>query len=292
VDNDTAYAVCDSSWAISKFDAKLEPFAHGNVQIGNPNREKKEDSGYEALLNDNGVFYVIRESIDHGGGGKKKQGKNGLTGYRAVIEELVMQGDDYDVVDQCSTEFEFEGSSKGFEGAIAVRDLDDNLVVIGLCEGNHCSEKLKDDKGNGVIVAMRKGLDDNGNCQWKTIRQIKIPKSAYFRDYSAISLQKDTGRVAVASQEESQLWVGTLLGRNTENGLWDVDRMEFDPFDDGTLYDFPKDHDCKTVYCNVEGVHWLNHDMLIAVSDKMKGRGKQDFRCFEKDQSVHVFVLP
>jgi hypothetical protein len=40
----------------------------------------------------------------------------------------------------------------------------------------------------------------------------------------------------------------------------------------------------------VEGIHWINDNMLIAVSDKMKSR--QDFRCFDKDQSVHVFTLP
>ena len=56
--------------------------------------------------------------------------------------------------------------------------------------------------------------------------------------------------------------------------------------------DFPKNDSCETIYCNVEGVHWLNDDMIIAVSDKMKSKGKQDYRCFDKDQSVHVFVLP
>ena len=28
------------------------------------------------------------------------------------------------------------------------------------------------------------------------------------------------------------------------------------------------------------------------VSDKMKSKGKQDFRCMEKDQRVQIFVLP
>jgi hypothetical protein len=67
--------------------------------------------------------------------------------------------------------------------------------------------------------------------------------------------------------------------------------MEFDPTV-GNMYDFPKNDLCETIYCNIEGVHWISDDLVMAVSDKMKGKGKQDFRCFDKDQSVHVFILP
>jgi hypothetical protein len=37
--DDYSYAVCDSSWAISKFGRSLTPFSPHNVQIGDPNRE-------------------------------------------------------------------------------------------------------------------------------------------------------------------------------------------------------------------------------------------------------------
>ncbi|GKY93143.1 hypothetical protein MPSEU_000282300 [Mayamaea pseudoterrestris] len=284
--DDFAYAVCDSSWAISRFDTKLAPFAENNEQIGDPAREKA-DSGYEALFHDAGTFYVVRESVSHD---SMEKVDSHLSGYHAVIEELAMENDDYSVVEQCSTEFEFAGSSKGFEGALVVHDVKGEMVVLGLCEGNHCSQKDKNDSGHGVIIAMKKGTDKGGHCQWKTVRKIKIPKSANFRDYSAISLRPDTGKVAIASQEEAQMWVGSLLGRNDE-GLWDIDNMEFDS-KKGSVFDFPKNDNCETIYCNIEGVHWLNDDMVIAVSDKMKGKGKQDFVCFDKDQSVHVFVLP
>ena len=40
VGNDV-YAVCDSSWAISKFGDELVPFAPTNVQIGDPKREEE-----------------------------------------------------------------------------------------------------------------------------------------------------------------------------------------------------------------------------------------------------------
>jgi hypothetical protein len=241
--NDTAYAVCDSSWAISKFDTKLEPFSEINLQIGDPDREAA-DSGYEAIFHIEGdKFYVVRESVHHGTRKRDKHHKKRpLAGYHAIIEELVIQGDDYRVVEQCSTELEFEGTSKGFEGAIPIYDLNHELVVLGLCEANHCSEKLKKDRGHGELVAMRKSIDVNGECLWKSIRRIRLPRSAYFQDYSDISLQDESGRVAVVSQEDSKLWVGYLSGRS-DAGLWDVEQMEFNP-NEGTVYDFPKNHDC------------------------------------------------
>ena len=171
-----------------------------------------------------------------------------------------------------------------------MHDLQGKLTVIGLCEGNHCSESRKKDKGNGQMVVMQKTMDGNSTCQWKTIRKIHIPGSAMFEDYSAITLNEESGKVAISSQEESQLWVGQLLGRN-DAGLWDIANMEFDT-KQGKVFDFPKNDDCMTIYCNIEGVHWISDDMIMAVSDKMKSKGKQDYRCFEKDQSVHVFVLP
>lgn len=257
-----AYAVCDSSWSISKFDRNLQPFSPANIQIGDPNREE-EDSGYEALFYEDGHFYVVRESVNLG------------VSYHAVIEQLLLSETDYTVVQACPSEFEFEGNSKGFEGAVAVRDLNNELVVLGLCEGNYCSEKYKDYAGHGRIIAMKKVEEADGTCTWKTIKKINVPSSANFRDYSAMTMDSK-GRVAITSQEESQLWVGRMVGQ-AEGGLWDIDALEFDSAD-AMVYDFPKDGNCQTVYCNIEGIHWLEDDMLMAVSDKMKSGGKQDFR--------------
>lgn len=58
------------------------------------------------------------------------------------------------------------------------------------------------------------------------------------------------------------------------------------------MYNFPRNSECKMIYCNIEGIHWIGEDQLVAVSDKMKNKGKQDFRCFDKDQSIHVFAMP
>ena len=97
----TYYAICDNSWAISKFESDLTPFSENNLMIGDPNREA-EDSGYEAIFYHDNIFYVMRESVEHG--------SDSNTSYHAIIEELVVTGDDYEIKDQCSCEFEFEGT--------------------------------------------------------------------------------------------------------------------------------------------------------------------------------------
>ena len=275
LDGETAYAVCDSSWDLSRFDIHLVPFDPTNVQVASDvERAETDDSGYEAIFLDNNTFYVVRESVQH----------EDAT-YHAIIEELAVTGNSYHVDQKCPAAFEFEGDSKGFEGAVGLHNLQNELVILGLCEGNHCSETRKKDRGNGRLVAMKK---NDETCEWETLSIIHLPTSVDFTDYSAISVSEN-GKVAITSQEDSQLWVGTLHGRNND-GLWDIDNLAFDEKYD--VYQFPKGSQCETIYCNIEGIHWINDDVVVAVSDKMKGRGKQDFRCFDKDQSVHVFALP
>ena len=275
VDGEMAYAVCDSSWDLSRFDINLAPFDSSNVQVSSDvARTETDDSGYEAIFLDHGTFYVVRESVQH----------EDAT-YHAIIEELSVTGDSYHVNQKCRAAFEFEGDSKGFEGAVGLHNLQNELIILGLCEGNHCSETRKKDRGNGRLVAMKK---NEATCEWETLSVIHLPTSVNFMDYSAMSVSPN-GKVAITSQEDSQMWVGTLHGQ-TEDGLWDIDNLEFDEKYD--VYQFPKGSQCETIYCNIEGIHWVNDDVVVAVSDKMKGRGKQDFRCFDKDQSVHVFALP
>ena len=108
---------------------------------------------------------------------------------------------------------------------------------------------------------------------------------------SAMALNDRNDWLAITSQEDSQLWVGRLLGKDPHSGRWDVNGMQFDQ-GIGEVFDFPLDTNCETMYCNIEGIHWINEGTLLAASDKMKKKGKQDFRCREKDQSIHYFVLP
>jgi hypothetical protein len=236
-----AYAIDDASWSISVFDPFLEPFGEYNRLLSDPDRHDADDSGFEAIFADNNTFYVVRESV-----------RDENNTYHAVIEELSLGFDidsedyDYSLDHSCQTEFQFDGDSKGFEGAIPVHDQDDNLIVLGLCEGNYCSQskELHREKGNGRLVAMKE-TELDGKCLWNTVRIINIPPSAYFGDYSSIAMA-DGGRVAISSQEESQLWIGYLDG-HIGNNRWDIDAMRF-VADNFTLYNFPKNDECQTVY--------------------------------------------
>ena len=281
--DDSVYAVCDSSYAISKFDDRLLPFSEKNIQIGSPDRDGDVESGYEAIFHHEGLFYVVRESVlhhyhDNDDAVTDMEDEDSIKvdtkhAFHAIIEELVLGEDDYTIQSECICEFEFEGASKGFEGAVGFPDATGELYILGLCEGNHCSEKKKADAGNGRMVMMKKKIIPDPStsgelsCVWETVKIIHIPTSVQFIDYSAIDISAD-GQVAITSQENSSLWIGAAVG--ISDGI--IDPEEFGFLDDGTTYQFPKSSDCHTVYCNVEGIHWMNDQMLMGVSDKMKGK--------------------
>jgi len=107
-------------------------------------------------------------------------------------------------------------------------------------------------------------------CQWQTVHTVELPASAFFKDYSTLAMDA-AGRVAITSQEDSQVWISTL----TEFSAGNVE-----------VYNVPRDGNCNFIYCNIEGIHWYEHDyknVLVAVSDKIKNNGKQDFRSQDKD---------
>ena len=58
--------------------------------------------------------------------------------YHAMVYQLGFEGGlttatNYSVVDACPSEMEFEGDSKGFEGATSIRGKDGTLYLLGLC---------------------------------------------------------------------------------------------------------------------------------------------------------------
>lgn len=310
------------------------PTNHYNKDSNNTHKtiSEIESSDFEGIFHYNNTFYLLRESIQFCGdfqkcenGGtqhinrmlkKKKKddkkkdkhtkagNKNENITYHAVIEEIIINEDetDYEVIQSCPTEFSFEGPNNGFKGGIIgfmPNDESDGneLILLGLCKGNHCSEEFRHDRGNGRVIAMRKTTftsqeETSGlKCIWKTIREIPIPKSANFLDYSSITVTASTGKVAISSQEDSQIWIGKLLGiDSTGNGRLNVTAAEFVEDSNSEVSYFPMSNDCQIEYCNIEGIQLLGENMLMAVSDKTKS--SQHFRCLQKEQSVHVFVLP
>lgn len=72
-------------------------------------------------------------------------------------------------------------------------------------------------------------------------------------------------------------------------GDFDIEGVEF-ASEDGEIYHLPRDSHCHAIYCNAEGVQWLDNQRLLITSDKAKS--KQPFWCDAKDQSIHIFGMP
>ena len=108
-----------------------------------------------------------------------------------------------------------------------------------------------------VLLKREKNLEIHGKtyeCGWAVVQIIELPKTVAFRDYSAITLygaDPTNLRVAVASQENSAVWIGHL----------NADTWTFSE-DGARLYDFPRDSACEVVYCNVEGLDFLSDTLL------------------------------
>lgn len=79
-------------------------------------------------------------------------------------------------------------------------------------------------------------------------------------------------------QEDSAVWIGDFSLKN------------FEFLNDGEVFHFPRNDHCDMVYCNVEGIAWLDDVRLVATSDRAKST--QPFVCTPRDQSMHIFMLP
>jgi hypothetical protein len=158
----------------------------------------------------------------------------------------------------------FETENKGFEG-VAHLWRGDKEYLLAMCEGNLCTAATE---GGGRIQVFERTQEEN----WKWLKEVALPASAEFEDYSAIKFHGS--RMAVVSQSSARVWIG------------EIDETAHAFVDDGITYKFP-----SKGYCNVEGVAWLSDDHLVMVSDRMKA-GKQPRRCEDKDQSIHIFRIP
>jgi hypothetical protein len=294
---DAYYVVYDNLYSIGRIAYDIPFRSDRNILLGN----KTGDSGYEAIVYDeiNNLFYIVVEAVP------KEETNEKHKVYNALIEEIEMVDKtndaaatirskavvSYEPKVKCPAQFQFSSQNKGFEGAVSVR-IEDNFYLLGLCEGNHCEGgKRGRDAGNGRIVVMKKiQYNNKENCLWKTIHVLDLPKSANFVDYSAISIQHikhehNKYKIAITSQESSEVWLSELTIINHKTAKDWI-------FTEGYKLDFPRNDQCQVIYCNIEGIAFLGENMLVAVSDKMKANSKQPFRCFGKDQSIHLFVIP
>eukprot|EP00457_Paulinella_chromatophora_P006034 gb/GEZN01006052.1/.p1 GENE.gb/GEZN01006052.1/~~gb/GEZN01006052.1/.p1 ORF type:complete len:432 (-),score=54.96 gb/GEZN01006052.1/:372-1667(-) len=247
--------------------------------------EEHAEGGYEGLSWDQntGRFYLIMEAIPD-------EGSN--TSFHGLIVEAILSPDaaTYHKKAACPVEYSFDNGNKGFEG-VAHFVQGGEHYILGLCEGNHCKGGSKGKEvGNGKLVLARRRLtkrpsahpeDILTDCIWSFMYEIPIPPEADFIDYSDLALS-DEGRVLIVSQESSKLWVGHL-------DTTDINKLHLHK---GNVYNFPRDDECRILYCNVEGIDWVTEHLVVAASDMIKSKGKQDYRCMDKDQSIHLFVIP
>jgi hypothetical protein len=109
------------------------------------------------------------------------------------------------------------------------------------------------------------------------VAEISLPKWLPFEDYAAIKVHGEY--VAVASQASAMVWIARVRpGFPVE-------------FEEGGLFEFPRDPAGRVVFCNVEGITWGGPQLIVAVSDRTKA-SKQDVCCEEHDQAIQVFRVP
>ena len=94
------------------------------------------------------------------------------------------------------------------------------------------------------------------------------------QDYSAIALRpafdgSTDWAVAISSQENAAVWLGrlTLNPQPGSHGAPHYDPARF-ALSKGRIYDFPRDNECRRIYCNIEGIAWQGEDKLVAASDQ------------------------
>ncbi|KAG1654972.1 hypothetical protein FOA52_004559 [Chlamydomonas sp. UWO 241] len=182
------------------------------------------------------TFIVVRETHVH----EKTQRLIGQT------EEIKFNDktETFKVIQTCHIDFEFEDENKGFEG-IFYFEQDHKRFFMGLCESNYCQTVQGDsppglDRGHGRIV-LAEQVVTNGECTWRTVKVIEVPRQAKFLDYSAMSFLGYMGStVAITSQEDAAVWVGEF----------DWEALEF--VGRGRVLHFPRNEHCDKVYCNGE----------------------------------------
>ena len=86
--------------------------------------------------------------------------------------------------------------------------------------------------------------------------QINLPAWLPFEDYSGIEVRGEY--VAITSQASAMVWVARVQVGETVT------------FDEGELFEFPRDEQGEVVFCNIEGVAWGGKKVLVTVSDRMK----------------------
>ena len=242
------YVVFDNSSRAARVDTKLT-----RAKLLGKKRKKE---GFEGIACNplNNKFYLVEESVKH---------KGAWNGRLSVTDKAFSPASK-----QRWLEYGFESGNKGFEGLAFLR-RDAKEYLLALCEGNGCKAGREGKKPGGGTIQ----LFEKKKKKWKLTGAIRLPDTLRFSDYSGLDISADNTLV-VSSQTSSALWIGKL----------DADKWK--TVGSGKVYTFPKDRNNETLYCNVEGVSWIDSHHLVVVSDaKKKSQPKQ---CKMKAQSIHL----
>ncbi len=306
------YVVFDSSMALGVLDDSFSFRGENNVLIGDVGPESQFEG--IAYVPENDTFLLLHEALPE----QQKKKKNSLSlkktttsssatdttsndskpttestdntennspqnaDYTPYITTVKINADntDYEIINQCPVDFILAYDNKGFESIMYIHTLDGEAYMLGLCEGNYCLGGSQGaDPGNGRIVVSQLEFFADG-CVWKPQKTITIPISAYFADYSGMAFNYATKKFAVLSQENAAVWIGDF----------DIEKVDFSS-EEGVLYHLPRsDTTCQTVFCNAEGIQWLDNYRLLIASDKAKST--QPYWCGPHDQSIGIFAMP
>ncbi|MDO8680269.1 MAG: hypothetical protein Q7R30_17260 [Acidobacteriota bacterium] len=260
------YVIFDNIRRIARLHRSLEPGSKKHAWFG----RTREGDGYEdiAYSPQTRRFYLLIEAEKHPDGT-----------YKALIDEC---DENAGYKKRRWIDFTFEKRNTGMEGLSVIR-VNGRDYLLALCEGNGCHGGRKGTKpGSGRIHVLRRV-----GRVWKPMTTIALPPSVKFEDYSAVAVRGN--KIAVISQQDSRLWIGTLrirrpraIGSEASDG-WKITGR-------GTIYDFPRTKKGKHKYCTLEGLCWLSPRTFVLVSDLSKGDYSK--RCRKHDQSIHVFRLP
>ena len=244
------YVVCDNLYKIAKIKSTLPENSSDNSLLSSGSGS----SNFEGIAYDNNNtinWFVVEESVQNGSSYQPR-----IREYNSSMSYQNSKWADY--------YFTSANKNKAFEGiAWVYRGGDDYL--LGMVEGT------------GKVVVLKKTSGD-----WTYVTEITLPSSVTFDDYSDITVYGN--KIAITSQEDSQLWIGTLSDTS-----WSITG--------GTAYEFPTGSNTGVVgagtdvlYANIEGISFISDNQIVVVSDKAKS-DQPDYQKY-KDQSIHIFNLP
>ena len=246
--NGRFYVVFDNSSRVARVNTKLTKAK----LLG----KKRKEEGFEGIAYNprNNMFYLVEEALEH---------NEAWNGRLNVTDEAFSPASK-----QRWLAYAFESGNKGFEGLAFMR-RNGTDYLLALCEGNGCKAGPEGERPGGGTIQ----LFEKKKKKWQLTGAIPLPETLRFSDYSGLDISAEN-TLAVSSQESSALWIGKL------------DAEKWETVGSGMVYAFPKNKKGETLYCNVEGVSWIDSHNLVVVSDARKK--SQPKRCKMKAQSIHI----